>query len=133
MLPVLMAVGCSREAEEPQESALYKHYAAQPELSVAQVCGFSLCDTVQIDVVLLQAESAEAWQQLKEEFAIADTTGTTSWLADREEPARRVQWNGQPMMRVIASHDKQAIGLYLIEGETAYDALLDYQLEKIKK
>lgn len=132
LLPVLIAVGCGREAEETPESGLYKRYASHEELSVAQVCGFSLCDSVRVDVVLLQAESDEAWQQLKEEFDIRGDEGTVSWLGAEENPALRTQWTGSPATRVVASHARRTVGLYIIESEAQYDALLDYQLNKLK-
>ena len=131
LLPLMLAVGCSHKTDAPAEGSLYGRYASLPETSVAQVCGFQLCDTVSVDVVLLQAESDEAWQSMKEMFAIVDSTGVTSWLADTEEPATRVKWEGQPLLRVIASHDKQAIGLYRLDSEEQYDALVDYQLNKM--
>ena len=131
LLPLMLAVGCKHKTETPAEWSLYERYASLPETSVAQVCDFQLCDTVSVDVVLLQAESDEAWQRMKNEFAIVDSIGVTSWLADTEEPATRVKWEGQPLLRVIASHDKQAIGLYRLDSEKQYDALVDYQLNKM--
>ena len=35
-------------------------------------------------------------------------------------------------MRVIASHDKRTIGFYRLDNEAQYDALVDYQIEKMK-
>ena len=130
MLPLALAVGCTHKGGAPAEGSLYERYASLPETSVAQVCGFLLRDSVRVDVVLLQAESDEAWQSMKAAFAIGDTAGVTSWLGSPEEPALRVKWDGQPLLRVIASHDKQAIGLYRLDNEQQYDALIDYQLEK---
>lgn len=124
-----MLTGCMRESAP--EGDLYLRYASRQEMAVAQVSGFSLNDTVQVDVVLLQAESDEAWQRMKEEFGIADTAGSTSWLGESNNPARRASWNGQPLLRVIASHEKKAVGLYLLENEVQYDALMDYQLNRI--
>ncbi len=133
MLPMLMlVVGCDRSETEIPESGLYKRYAQRPELKVAQVCGFGLNDSVQVDVVLLQVEDDEAWQQMAEEFAVADTTGVISWLGDIDEPVLRTTWDGQPVLRVIASPEKRAIGLYRLENEEQYDALIDYQLNKLK-
>ncbi len=100
-------------------------------MTVAQVCDFKLCDTVFVDVVLLQADDEESWQRMVEEFAIRDTAGVTSWLGDIENPALRVEWNGQPVVRVAASHEKRSVGLYRIDTETQYDALLDYQLNNL--
>jgi len=131
LLPLMLAVGCRHRTEAPAEGSLYGRYASLPETSVAQVSGFQLCDTVSVDVVLLQADSDEAWQRMKDMFAIVDSTGVTSWLADTEEPATRVKWEGQPLLRVIASHDKQAIGLYRLDSEEQYDALVDYQLNRM--
>lgn len=133
LLPLLLASGCGRESEGSQESGLYKRYASQSDLSVAQVCGFSLGEEVKVDVVLLQAESDEAWRQMKEELDIRGDAGTVSWLGDSEEPAQRVEWDGRPVTRVIASHDRQAVGFYRIETEEQYDALIEYQLKGIEQ
>ena len=132
LLPLLLA-GCSREAVETSEGNLYKLYSSRPGLSVAQVSGFRLCDTVRVDVVLLKAESDQAWLQLEEEFGIDDTTGNTSWLSNIDEPATRVKWDGQPVLRVVASHVRRTVGLYRLDNETQYDALLDYQLNNINQ
>lgn len=128
---MVLMVGCRGEAESTQESALYKRYASRSDVAVAQVCDFKLCDTVAVDVVLLQADNDEAWQCMVEEFGIRDTEGITSWLGDTENPATRVKWEGQPVVRVAASIEKHSIGLYRIDNETQYDALLDYQLNNL--
>ena len=131
LLPVLLVVGCTREADRPADDALYARYASRTGLAVAKVCNFSLNDTVCVDVVLLQAEDEAAWLQMAAEFGLQDTTGTTSWLGDTLDPTQRVAWDGQPVVRVIASHERQSIGLYRIENEMQYDALIDYQLNHI--
>lgn len=131
LLPLALLTACSHEAETPSASAFYGRYAQRQELKVAEVDGFKLSDTVRINVVMLQAESDEAWQQLLAEFDIRGDEGTVSWLGDIENPSLRVQWNGTPVMRVIASHDRQTIGFYRIENEAQYDALIDYQLNKM--
>ena len=133
LLPLVMLTGCSQEKKEMNVSALYQHYAERENLSVAQVSGFELNDSVCVDVVLMQADNEEAWQQLKEEFNIRGDEGTVSWLGESENPAIRTQWNGTPVMRVIASLYKHTIGIYRIDNETQYDAIVEYQLEKTKK
>ncbi len=125
----MLMVACT---SDPAEGSLYHLYADRKGLSVAEVDGFVLNDTVRIDVVMLQAESPEEWQQLKAEFDIRGDEGSVSWLGEVENPVQRTEWNGGPVMRVIASHDKQAIGFYRIDSEPQYDALLDYQLNKMK-
>lgn len=129
---LLFCAACSREAVEPAKNALYKQYAPRPELSVAQVCGFSLCDTVRVDVVLLRAETDEAWQQLIEEFNLEGQEGTESWLGDTEQPAQRVTWTGAPVLRAIASHSRRTLAFYRLDNETQYDALIDYQIKEMK-
>ncbi|MBP5546859.1 MAG: hypothetical protein J6X59_06255 [Bacteroidales bacterium] len=131
LLPLALLTACSHEAETPSASAFYGRYAQRQELKVAEVDGFKLSDTVRINVVMLQAESDEAWQQLLAEFDIRGDEGTVSWLGDIENPSLRVQWNGTPVMRVIASHEKHTVGFYRIENEAQYDALIDYQLNKM--
>ena len=133
LLPLVMLTGCSHEKKEMNVSELYQHYSERENLSVAQVSGFELNDSVCVDVVLMQADNEEAWQQLKEEFNIRGDEGTVSWLGESENPAIRTQWNGTPVMRVIASLYKHTIGIYRIDNETQYDAIVEYQLEKTKK
>lgn len=128
----LLLTGCSHEAEPEGASAFYEHYAQRQHLKVAEVDGFRLSDSVRIDVVMLQAVSDADWQQLCNEFDIRGDEGSVSWLGDTENPALRTEWNGQPLLRVIASHEKRTVGFYRIENEAQYDALIDYQLERIK-
>ena len=132
LLPMVVLASCTRKAEVPDESALYRHYEARQELKVAELAGFKLNDSVRVDVVMLQAETEEAWQRLAVEMAIDDTVGCTSWIGDVDEPAIRTAWDGTPVMRVIASPDKRVVGFYRLDNEEQYDALLDYQLEKMK-
>lgn len=132
LLPLTLLVGCNGKQALPPEDSLYRLYAERQDLKVAQIADFPLCDSVCVGVVMVQAEDSVAWNQLKEEFDIRDTEGTVSWLADYSNPAQRIQWAGSPVLRVIASHERQAIGFYRIESEEQYDALVDYQIEKTK-
>ena len=129
---LLFCAACSREAVEPAKNALYKQYAPRPELSVAQVCGFSLCDTVRVDVVLLRAETDEAWQQLVEEFNLEGQEGTESWLGDTEQPAQRVKRSVRPAWRAMAVHADRTVAFYRIDTEEQRQALLDYQMKAIE-
>lgn len=128
IVPLMLMAACT---SGPAEGSLYHRYADRKGLSVAEVDGFQLCDTVRVDVVMLQTDSDEAWREMLVELSIKDTSGVTSWLGDIDEPAQRTTWDGAPVFRVIASHDKHAIGFYKLENETQYNALLDYQLNKI--
>lgn len=114
------------------QSELYKHYASRNDLTVAQVNGFKLNDAVRVDVVLVVADDEEAWNQLKEELDIRGEEGVNSWLGELKQPAKRVKWNGKTLLRVIASHTRRTVGFYRIDSEAQYDALLDYQLNKMK-
>ena len=122
---------CSREGE-PSASAFYQHYAHRQELKVAEVDGFKLSDSVRIDVVMLQAENDEDWQQLCAEFDIRGEDFFFNETATTENPARRTEWNGQPLLRVIASHERRTVAFYRIDNEAQYDALIDYQIERMK-
>lgn len=115
------------------QSELYKQYASRQDLTVAQVNGFKLNDNVHVNVVLVVADNETAWNLLKEEFDIRGEEGTNSWLGELKQPAKRVKWNGKTLLRVIASHTRRTIGFYRIDTEEQYDALLDYQLNKMNK
>ena len=114
------------------QGELYKRYAARQDLTVAQVSGFKLNDSVRVDVVLVVADDEMAWQHIKEELGIHSIEGVTSWLGTVDQPARRTKWDGHPVLRVVASHSRRTVGFYRIDNERQYDALLDYQLEKMK-
>ncbi len=125
MVPLMLLASCS---PEPNEGVLYHRYADRKGLTVAEIDGFPLCDSVRIDVVILQAESDEEWQSLCTEFDIrGDEEGSLSWLGTTDNPAQRTVWNGTAVMRVVASHSRHTIGIYRIDNEAQYDALIDYQ------
>lgn len=129
MVPLMLMVAC---APEPDEGSLYHRYSDRKGLTVAEVDGFSLNDSVMVDVVMLQAESDEEWQRLCDEFDIRGEEGTLSWLGETDNPSIRTEWDNGTVMRVIASHSRRTIGLYRIDNEVQYDALIDYQLNKVK-
>lgn len=114
------------------QGRLYERYASRKDLTVAQVEGFRLNDTVKVDVLILVADDAAAWDRLREEFGIRTTEGVTSWLGVADTPSRRTRWTGRPCCKVIASHARRTLCIYRLRNHTEYDALLDYQLEKLK-
>ena len=127
LLPLLLAA-CSREETE---LPLYRQYAVRTDLTVAQVKGFHLCDTVKTDVVLLVADDSAAWAELKAEFDIRTSEGVTSWMGAIDEPARRVKRAVRPAWRAMAVHADRTIAFYRIDTEEQRQALLDYQMNTI--
>ncbi len=129
LLLSLAFLSCSREVEEVP---LYRQYAARQDLTVAQVKGFQLCDTVKTDVVILVADDSAAWQSLKTEFDIRTSEGVTSWMGNIDHPQQRVKGNERPAWRAMAVHNDRTIAFYRIDDSVQYQALLDYQLDKLK-
>ncbi len=121
-------VACTPEIEKVP---LYHQYEARKDLTVAQVTGFQLCDTVKIDVVILVADDSAAWQSLKTEFDIRTSEGVTSWMGDIDHPAQRVKRNVRPAWRAMAVHADRTIAFYRIADSVQYQALLDYQLNQL--
>ena len=121
MLPLMAAA----------QSRLYEHYASKQGLKVAQVSGFRLIDSVRVDVVLVVAENDAAWQRLMKENNVLSTEGSTSWLGEVDKPARRTQWSGKPVCKVIVSHDRRTVAFYRLDTLAQYEALLDYQLNAL--
>ena len=113
------------------QSRLYERYASRQELSVAHVSGFRLTDSVRINVVLVVADDEAAWQKLMKEYKVVSTNGSTSWLGEADHPAKRTQWTGKPVCKVIVSHDRRTIAFYQLENIEQYEALLDYQLNAL--
>ena len=128
LLP-LAFLSCSREVEEVP---LYRQYAARQDLTVAQVKGFQLCDTVKTDVVILVADDSAAWCRLKEEFDIRTSEGVTSWMGNIEQPAQRVKRSVRPAWRAMAVHADRTIAFYRIDTEEQREALMDYQMKAIE-
>ena len=124
-----LAVACSREADE---LPLYQRYADSKNLTVAQVKGFQLGDTLKTDVVLLVADDSAAWAELKAEFGIRTSEGVTSWMGDIDEPARRVKRAVRPAWRAMAVHADRTLAFYRIDTEEQRQALLDYQMNTIE-
>lgn len=129
LLP-LMLLACSREVEEVP---LYRQYAARQDLTVAQVKGFKLCDTVKTDVVILVADDSAAWACLKEEFDIRTSEGVTSWMGDIDQPQQRVKGGRLPAWRAMAVHNERTVAFYSIDNDVQYRALLDYQMNKMEQ
>ena len=121
MLPLMAAA----------QSRLYEHYAPKQGLKVAQVSGFRLIDSVRVDVVLVVAENEAAWQRLVKEFNVLSSEGSTSWLGEVDNPAKRTQWSGKPVCKVIVSHDRRTMAFYRLDTLAQYEALLDYQLNAL--
>ncbi len=109
------------------QSALYKRYASKPELTVAQINGFKLNDSTQIDVVMVKCDNIGSWRKLMATFGIDDSTGATSWLGKIDRPERHTRWNGRPVMRVVVSHEHRTVGFYRIDNSAQYDAIVEYQ------
>ncbi len=124
----MLLVGCNREEAT---APLYQQYAAHKNLTVAQVFGFQLCDTVKTDVVILVADDSAAWQGLKEEFDIRTSEGVTSWMGDIDHPEQRVKRDIRPAWRAMAVHEEMTIAFYHIEDDIHYEALLDYQMNEL--
>ena len=129
LLP-LMLLACTRESEV---APLYQQYAVRQDLTVAQVSGFSLCDTVKVDVVILVADDSTAWQNLKQELDIRTSEGVTTWMGNIDKPAKRVKRNVRPAWRAMAVHADRTIAFYRIDTEEQRKALMDYQMNKLDR
>ena len=114
ILMPLMLLACSHE---DTELPLYQRYAPRTDLTVAQVKGFQIGDTVKTDVVLLVADDSAAWAELKAEFDIRTSEGVTSWMGDIDEPARRVKRAVRPAWRAMAVHADRTVAFYRIDTE----------------
>ena len=132
LLQLAVLIGCSSGTGE-QPGDIYRKYASQPGLAVAQVTDFELCDTVSVDVVMLVADNDSAWQQIVAEFDIRIDSGSTSWLAPIDHPSVRTSWDSNPVLRVVALPERRTVGIYRIDNEEQYDALLDYHLNNLHK
>ena len=130
LLLSLAFLSCSHEVEE---MPLYRQYAARQDLTVAQVKGFQLCDTVKTDVVILVADDSTAWAGLKEEFDIRTSEGVTSWMGDIDQPQQRVKGGRLPAWRAMAVHNERTVAFYSIDNDVQYRALLDYQMNKMEQ
>ena len=130
ILMPLMLLACSHEETE---LPLYQRYADSKDLTVAQVKGFQIGDTLKTDVVLLVADDSAAWAELKAEFDIRTAEGVTSWMGAIDHPAKRVKRNVRPAWRAMAVHDERTVAFYRIDTEEQRKALIDYQMNKLDR
>lgn len=130
LLPLLVLAACSREVEE---TPLYRQYASRADLTVAQVAGFQLNDSVKVDVVILVADDSVAWQSLKEELDIRTSEGVTSWMGNIDHPQQRVKRSERPAWRAMAVHGDMTVAFYRMDDNMQYEALVDYQMENINR
>lgn len=130
LLPLLVLAACSREVEE---TPLYRQYASRADLTVAQVAGFQLNDSVKVDVVILVADDSVAWQNLKEELDIRTSEGVTSWMGNIDHPQQRVKRSERPAWRAMAVHGDMTVAFYRMDDNMQYEALVDYQMENINR
>lgn len=133
LLMVTVFAGCDTSDLRPPTSDLYERFAPRQDLTVAQVKGFQIGDTLKTDVVLLVADDSAAWAELKAEFDIRTSEGVTSWMGDIDEPARRVKRAVRPAWRAMAVHADRTLALYRIDTEAQRQALLDYQLDNLNQ
>jgi hypothetical protein len=126
-------IGIAACSQEEEKVPLYRQYEARKDLTVAQVSGFQLCDTVKVDVVILVADDTAAWHGLKEEFDIRTSEGVTSWMGNIDHPQQRVKRSERPAWRAMAVHADRTIAFYRIDTEEQREALLDYQISNIIK
>ncbi len=82
MVLLALLTGCTHRTATPPEDSLYRCYAEREDLKVAQLNGFKLNDTVRVDVIMLQADDEQAWQQLAAEFDVrGDDEGELAQIA----------------------------------------------------
>jgi len=130
LLPLLLLAACSHEPGT--DSQLYDRYRQRADLTAAWVEGFRLNDTVKVDVLILVADDAAAWDTLRQEFNIRTTEGLTSWIGDAGNPVHRIQWTDGPCCKAIAAHATRTLCLYSLRDRTEYDALLEYQIGRLE-
>ena len=126
LLPLMALAACSHKQEE---LPLYRQYASRTDLTVAQVCGFRLNDTVKVDVVIVVADDSAAWAGLKEEMDIRTAEGVTSWMGDIEQPAKRVKGGQRPAWRAMAVHADHTVAFYRVEDDVQLAAMREYQMD----
>ncbi len=114
------------------QSPTYERYASQKDLAVAQVTGFALNDSVRVDVVLVVADNAAAWQRLMQEYGLRPGAASSSWLGQPSNPAKRTRWTGHPVVKVVASHDRRTLAFYHLDNNEQYEALLNYQMNALE-
>ena len=139
LLIVVFAVSASAASAPPQtkphqgRQAVYNRYSAQPDLSVAKIDGFKLNDTVKVDVLILVADNAAAWDKLCQVFDIRSQSSVSTWTGKGDHPETRVKWQGKPSCKVIASPARRTLCMYYIDNETEYESLMDYQMDLMSK
>lgn len=122
----LLFAACSRDVDE---TPLFTKYADRHNLTVAQVSGFRLSDSVKVDVVILVADDTETWNDLKTELNIRGQEGVTSWIGRIDNPAIRSRSGLWPLWRAMAVHDEKTVAFYRVENQRQLNALREFQID----
>ena len=133
MLLTYMPLSAKDTRPQRGQQAIYNRYASHTELTVAQVSGFKLNDSVKVDVVIIVADNDKAWQEMCKEFDIRNTEGVATWTGDASHPEIRRRLNGGPCCKVVASPKKRTICIYKLKDNVDYESLMDYQMDLMTK
>jgi hypothetical protein len=129
VVTVVVSVSAGGALPSDDGKTLYERYASRDGLTVAQIEGFRLNDTVKVDVVIVVADTDAEWQKLCKEFDIRSDSGVSTWTGNGNHPETRIRWQGGHCCKVIASPAKRTISMYHITNETDYESLMDYQMK----
>lgn len=144
LLLAFMAVSATALAQ----TDLYSRYAGQPGVKVASVSGFAIDSASRVDVTVLEAETDEGWQWMKDEFFIADLSPQQQASLDQGFDAvlfaRRSRSNPSNDPPVVdeqidpvgscylgISYLNRAVYIFCADSEEQYDAVVALLVKKI--
>lgn len=130
------------------QTDLYQRYSHQAGVKVASVSGFSIDSATRVDVTVLEAETDDGWQWMKEEFYISDLSPQQqASLAEGYDAvlfARRSRTNPRENAPVVGeqldvsgscyvgiSYLARAVYIFCADTEEQYDAVATLLIKKI--
>lgn len=144
-----------RTTSDNECSALYRRYLDRDGIQASYIQGKAVCDTLRVDVTLLQATSPSGWQQLCNDFNIP--TPDSSALAllqdgnpditlsilpphfsdpSQEEthtpdPSQEGRRTSDMMLLAASSHTLRCVSVFHITTPQQFDALVGHHIDQL--
>ena len=141
LLVVLTVVGIAGAVmcQRTEVSDLYRHYRDNPHLAVTFLRNFPVNDTLNVDVVLLVADTDAGWDTLHRDFNLTKVTPIVQQMIDqgrlrvlsrlspRENPSLPID-RANPDNNIVLSENlaEHAMALFYTRNNAENTAVLDY-------
>lgn len=134
-----------RTTSDNECSALYRRYLDRDGIQASYIQGKAVCDTLRVDVTLLQATSPSGWQQLCNDFNIpTPDSSALALLQDGNpditlsilpphfsDPSQEGRRTSDMMLLAASSHTLRCVSVFHITTPQQFDALVGHHIDQL--